>query len=274
MFLDPCPLPLDPASYTLDELKRFGLQLQQPKEGYRFTLDPLLLCDFTNAGSEQSIADLGTGCGVMALILARMAPEAQLLAVEKEELMATLARQNATSNNLDDRVRVLHDDLLHIRIHLPVSCCDLVVSNPPYRKQGRGRPNPDPGRMVGRHETTAGVEEFLAAAKYLVKPSGRICIVHHPARLPEFMAVAAALKLSVRRMRMVHGCSGADAKVFLAELTKGGRTGDTKVLPPLLVRHDGQDYTDEVRKILLGKLYAGTKKAGNRSAPLYKQIVS
>lgn len=262
MSLDPCPLahalptpgprPLDPASLTLDELKRFGLMLQQPKDGYRFTLDPLLLCDFARAATEQTIADLGTGCGVMGLVLARMAPGAQITVVEKEPAMAALTKENVASNNLADRVQVLPEDVLHLRRHLPVSCMDLVVSNPPYRKQGRGRLNPHPGRMAGRHETSAGIEDFLAAAKYLVKPSGRICFVYHPARLPEFMAASATLKLSVRRLRMVHGTPGADAKVFLAELTKGGRIGDTQVLPPLVVRTDGEHYTEEVRRILLG----------------------
>ncbi len=242
----------DTPSLTNDELKRFGLLLQQPKDGYRFTLDPLLLCDFTKANDEQAVADLGSGCGVMALILARMAVSAQVIALEKEAPMAALATQNARLNGLEERVRVLQEDLLHIRTHLPVSCCDLVVSNPPYRKQGRGRLNPHPGRMAGRHETTASLADFLAAAKYLVKPTGRICTVYHPSRLPEFMATAGALKLSVRRLRMVHGTPGADAKVFLAELTKGGRIGDTQVLPPLVVRSDGENYTDEVRSILLG----------------------
>ena len=245
-------MPLDPDSLTLDELKRFRLSLLQPKDGYRFPLDPLLLSDFSQAATEQTIADLGTGCGVMALVLACMAPEARVLAIEKEPPMAALARQNVSRNNLDGRVQVLHDDLLHIRSHLPVSCCDLVVSNPPYRKQGRGRLNPHPGRMAGRHETSAGVEDFLAAAKYLVKPSGRICIVYHPARLPEFMAAATALKLSVRRLRMVHGTPGADAKVFLAELTKGGRIWETQLLSPLVVRTDSENYTEELRRILLG----------------------
>lgn len=245
------PLQIPPDSLTLDELKRFKLTLKQPKDGYRFTLDPLLLCDFSNAKTEQTIADLGSGCGVMALILAKMASEAQVIAVEKEAAMAALAMENSRINGLEGRVRVLMEDLLQIRCHLPVSCCDLVVSNPPYRKQGRGRLNPHPGRMAGRHETTAGLADFLAAAKYLVKPVGRICTVYHPARLPEFMATASGLKLSVRRLRMVHGTPGAYAKVFLAELGKGGRIGETEVLPPLVVRTDGENYTDELRLILL-----------------------
>lgn len=242
----------DDDELTRDELKRFGLVLLQPKTGYRFTLDPLLLCDFAGAREERSIADLGTGSGVMALVLARMAPDASVTAFERDARTADLAQKNARLNGLDQRVTVLQDDVLHVRRHLSVSSCDLVVSNPPYRKQGRGRLNQHPGRLSARHETTAGLADFLAAAKYLVKPAGRICLVHHPDRLPDLMVAAAEQKLTVLRLRMVHGAPGADAKVFLVELAKGRGHGALHVLPPLLVRHDGQEYTDEVRTILLG----------------------
>lgn len=242
-----------PPELTCDELKRFGLTLLQPKDGYRFTLDPLLLCDFSQADTEQQIADLGTGSGVMALVAARMAPQARVTAFEQNAESADLALQNVALNSLADRITVVHDDVLHIRRHLPVSQCDLVLSNPPYRKQGRGRLNPHPGKMAARHETTATLADFLAAAKYLVKPvTGRICFVYHPDRLPEFMALADQHNLAVVRLRMVHGVSDAPAKVFLVELAKGRRNVHLKVLPPLIVRSAGENYTDEVRKILRG----------------------
>lgn len=237
---------------TCDELKRFGLTLLQPRNGYRFTLDPLLLCDFAGAQGEQQIVDLGTGCGVMALVLARMAVDARIAAFEQDDAAASLARQNAGLNGLAERVTVLHDDVLHVRCHLPVSSCDLVVSNPPYRKQGKGRLNPHPGKLAARHETTAGLADFLAAAKYLVKPSGRICMVHHPDRLVELMVEAAAQKLAVLRLRMVHGLPAAPAKVFLVELAKGRKSVNLQIMPPLLVRSDTENYTDELTDILLG----------------------
>lgn len=253
MPLDPCPLPIAPSSYTRDELKRFGLTLLQPRDGYRFTLDPLLLCDFSRAGSEQQIADLGTGSGVMALVLASMALQARVTAFEQDEETARLAQQNVDLNGLSERVTVLHEDVLHVKGHLPVSCCDLVVSNPPYRKQGRGRLNPHPGKLAARHETTATMADFLAAAKYLVKPvTGRICLVYHADRLADLMVEAAAQKLAVLRLRLVHGVPDGVAKVFLVELAKGRKNVHLEVIPPLIVRSDGENYTEEVRAILTG----------------------
>jgi len=243
----------DQSDLTRDELKRFGLTLMQPKQGYRFSLDPLLLCDFANARQETSIVDLGTGCGVMALVLARMVPAARVTAFEQDADAAALAQKNVFLNGLDDRVAILHEDVLHVRQHLPVSSCDLVVSNPPYRKQGRGRLNPHPGRLSARHETTAGLSDFLAAAKYLVKPiTGRICLIYHPDRFVELMVEAVAQKLAVVRLRMVHGLPDAPAKVFLVELSKGRKSADLQIMPPLIVRSDTDKYTDEVNSILLG----------------------
>lgn len=242
----------DQSNLTRDELKRFDLTLLQPKDGYRFTLDALLLCDFAGAGNQKTIADLGTGCGVIALVLARLASNARVTAFEQGRQGVGLAQENVRLNGLDQQVTILHEDVLHVRHHLSVSSCDLVVSNPPYRKQGRGRLNPDPGRLAARHETTAGLADFLAAAKYLVKPTGRICVVYHSSRLPEFMAAAEGQKLAVTRLRMVHGLPDAEAKVFLAELAKGRKQVSTQVLPPLVVRTDREHYTDEARKILTG----------------------
>lgn len=242
----------DHTELTRDELKRFGLVLQQPKSGYRFTLDPLLLCDFAGGVEHQMAADLGTGCGVMALVLARMAPRAQVTAFELDQAMARLTADNVRLNGLEERVRVLHADVQQVRQYLPVSCCDLVVSNPPYHKQGRGRLNPHPGKLAARHETTAGVADFLAAAKYLVKPTGRICLVHHVERLADLLAAATAQKLAVVRLRMVHGKPGAEAKVFLVELVKGRTNSTLQVLPPLIVRCGGDLYTDELQAILQG----------------------
>lgn len=243
----------DQPDLTRDELKRFGLTLLQPRQGYRFSLDPLLLCDFANVRQETSIVDLGTGNGVMALVLAQMAVDARLTAFEQDADAVALAQENVRLNGLDGRVTVLHVDVLRVRQHLPVSSCDLVVSNPPYRKQGRGRLNPHPGRQAARHETTAGLADFLAAAKYLVKPvAGRICLVYHADRLVELMVEAVAQKLAVVRLRMVHGLPDAPAKVFLVELSKGRKNADLQIMPPLIVRSDTDRYTDEVRRILVG----------------------
>ncbi|GAC1452567.1 MAG: methyltransferase [Desulfuromonadaceae bacterium] len=231
---------------TRDDLKLFGLQLFQPRQGYRYSLDPLLLARFcAELKSGGRIIDLGAGCGIIGLVLARVNPAASVVAVENNPEMAALVERNIRHNDLGGRVSVHVEDVINLRKSYPVSTFDLVVSNPPFRTAESGRISPRAGRDAARHETTAGLAEFMTAAKYLVKPSGRICFIQLPSRLPEFMALAAQIKLSVLRLRMIHSNAESPATMFMAELAKGRRCAPV-VESPLFVRDMGGEYTDGV----------------------------
>jgi len=235
---------------TTDELRAFGLRIIQPVDGYRFSIDPLLLCDFACANSAGRIIDLGAGCGVIPQILARKIPDASLVGVELQEEMAGLAARSVAMNGLDERIKIMCADVLSLRRLFPVSSFDLVTANPPYRKPGSGRVSPKAGRDLARHESSAGLADFLAVAKYLVKPSGAICFISHPSRLAEFIHCAGELNLSLLRLRLVHGFATAPATMFLAQLAKG-RKGDAAVLPPLFIHNEQGGYSDEVGRILV-----------------------
>lgn len=235
---------------TNDEIKRFDLKITQPKQGYRFSLDPLLLVDFASGSLDLcQIADLGTGCGVMALMLARVYPDARICAFESNVEMAELACHNVLQNRLEKQIEIHSEDILqHKRLH-PVSSFDLVVSNPPFRTPQSGRISPHKGRDTARHESTAGLADFLTAAKYLVKPGGRICFVYHPSRLAEFISVSTGIKLALTRLQMVHGKAGSPATMFLAEMVKG-RKGELTVMPPLVIYNDDGSYTHQAMQLL------------------------
>ena len=234
------------AAGTLDDLKSFSLRIFQPQRGYRYSLDPLLLARFSpSVAGEGRIADLGAGCGIIGLVLARVNPLAHVTAIENNPEMALIAGRNAEHNGLSDRVTVLADDVLNLRSHFADSLFDLVVCNPPFRAPHSGRISPRAGRDSARHETTACLADFLGSAKYLVKPSGRICFIQLPSRLHEFMSIAAEMKLSVLRLRMVHNNAASPAAMFMAELAKGRRASPV-VEAPLFVRDMNGDYTDEV----------------------------
>lgn len=234
---------------TIDELQGYGLRIVQERHGYRFSLDPLLLCAFASPAPGARVIDLGTGSAVIPLVLARRTEETTFVGVELLDGMAELAQRNVQLNGLADRITILREDVLGIRKRFPVSSFDLVLSNPPYRKRGTGKVSPKAGRDDARHESTATLADFLAAAKYLVKPTGRICFIYHPARLPELFAEAQLQKLAPMRLRLVHGTADAEARMALVEFAKG-RRGDLKVLPPLVVRTNSFDYTAEVAEIL------------------------
>jgi tRNA1Val (adenine37-N6)-methyltransferase len=231
---------------TLDELKLFDLQLFQPRHGYRYSLDPLLLARFCGQPpSGGSIIDLGAGCGIIALVLARINPAASVVAVENNPEMAALAERNIQHNDLGGRVSVQTEDVIDLRRSYPHSTFDLVVTNPPFRTPASGKVSPRFGRDTARHETTAGLADFIAAAKYLVKPTGRICFIQLPSRLPEFLSLAVQMKLSVLRLRMIHSNAQSPATMFMAELAKG-RNSAPVVEPPLFVRNLDGEYSDEV----------------------------
>lgn len=230
---------------SCDRLERFDLDLLQPLNGYRYSLDALILARFASDRPAHRILELGAGCGVIGLVLARLNAPCSLVAVEKNPQMAVLAAENARRNGLNEQVEVLPEDVLDLRGHYADSGFDLVVSNPPYRVPGKGRLSPHAGRDIARHESTAGLADFLAAAKYQVAPGGRICFIHHPSRFVEFIAQAHALKLCLLRLQMVHSRVGAPATMFLAELAKGRRAAP-QIEPPLFVRNQDGSHSGEV----------------------------
>ena len=235
---------------TLEDLKLFGLQLFQPRHGYRYSLDAFLLAQFcTELKPDGAVVDLGAGCGIISLVLARVNPTASVVAVENNPEMAALIERNIQHNELDARVSVHAEDVVDLRKSYPVSAFDLVVSNPPFRVSGSGKTSPRAGRDTARHESTAELADFLAAAKYLVKPGGKICFIQHPSRLTDFIAHARELKLTLHRLRMVHDRVAAPATMFLAELAKGSRAA-LELLPPLIIRDESGDYSNETKNIL------------------------
>lgn len=232
---------------TIDLLRSHDLKVIQPKRGYRFSLDPLILCDFARPAGGR-IADLGCGCGIIPLLLARLAPESRIVGIELQAEMAGLARRNVELNGLSGRIEILESDILHLGGVLPANGFDLVLANPPYRRQGTGRISPHAGRDLARHESSATLEDFLLTSKRLVRSGGRICFIYHPERLAELLGLAQAAKLAVRRLRMVHGDAASPARMFMVELMKGSR-GGLEVLAPLLVYNASGGYTEEMVRI-------------------------
>ena len=238
-----------PDAVSLDTVRRYDLSISQPLNGYRFSLDALLLADFVACSDTARLADLGTGSGIIPLILCRRFGAATAIGLDNNAAMVGLATENSRNNGLAERVEFLPHDILDARKLFPVSSFDGITANPPFRTPESGRTSPRAGRDTARHESTAGMAEFLNAAKYLVKPTGRIWFIHHPDRLAEFIHQAAELKLSLLRLRMVHGSITSPARIFLAELAKA-RKGATCVLSPLIIHNGDGSYTPEAKQIL------------------------
>lgn len=237
---------------TLDGIR--DIRLYQRKRGYRFSVDSLLLHHFVNLRSAGSIVDLGSGSGIVGLLLAKKYPKAKVTLLELQRGLHELALRNIVINALEDRVEALNLDIRRLPAGLVQSGqFDLAVSNPPFRRPLSGLLNEEPERAVARHEIELSLGELLGAAASLVKAKGRFCLVYHPVRLSELMDGLRAVRLEPKRLRFVHGNEHAEAKMVLVEAVKGALMG-IKVERPLFIYNGGGGYTDEMVEIYGGGL--------------------
>ncbi|GAB4388262.1 MAG: methyltransferase [Thermodesulfovibrionales bacterium] len=229
---------------TLDSI--LDIRLRQPRRGYRFSMDAVLLHAFVNLRRAGRILDLGAGCGVVGLLLAGRYPAARVVLLELQQGLFRLAEENIALNGLEGRVEALQGDIRA----LPggMGLFDLAVSNPPFRKPLSGRLSEGEEKAVARHEMRLKLGELVAAAASVLREKGRFCLVYHPLRLPELMGELSAAGLEPKRALFVHGRKTAEARMVLVEAAKGGRPG-LKVEPPIFVYEDGGGYTGEVREI-------------------------
>jgi len=224
--------------------------IRQPERGYRYSLDPFLLAGFCPLPGVRSAVDLGTGAGILPLLIASRSPETAIVGIELQPELARLAGANVAARGLAERVRIIEGDIRAVRSRLPAQSCDLVVSNPPYRKVGSGRQAPDRQRAAARHEQAGGLPEFTAAAAYLLRQGGRFCLIYLAERLAELLAELRGAGIEPKRLRLVHSRPGDEARLVLVEARRGGRSG-LKVEPPLYI-YAGSDYSAEVRDCYAG----------------------
>jgi len=232
---------------TLDDLRLGGLKILQKRDGYRFSLDPVLLCAFARLKEGEKVADLGTGSGIIPLLLASRSGAGRVVGLEIQPDLADRARRSVRLNALEERVEILEGDLRVLPKSLIPRSFDVVLANPPYRRQESGRKAPGAERAAARHELAGGLEDFLAAAASLLKQGGRFYIVYLAERLAELLAAMRRERLEPKRLRCVHSRAAEEARMVLVEGRKGGRSGLT-VAPPLFV-YEGKRYSDEVLAI-------------------------
>ena len=222
--------------------------IEQSKEGYRYSIEPFLLADFVRMQAGFSVLDVGTGCGVIPLLLALREPDLGITAVEVQESLYNLAVKNMNQNKLSNRVQAIHGDFLTVAPTLQKETFDLAISNPPYRKDRTGRKNPSEEKAIARHEILLNLASILKLSAPLLKPGGKIVLAYPPLRLNETLTEMKTRKLYPSRLRFIHGSRHADAKIFLVEGIKGVRP-DCVVEAPLYVYENKNSYTEEMKQI-------------------------
>jgi len=234
---------------TRDTLFEGHLILYQPREGYRFSIDALLLAGFITLRPGEKALDLGAGCGVISLVLACRYPKSILAGLEIQTRLARCFARNIRENRLVQRVFPVLGDLR--RPPFRPGAFDVVFTNPPFRSPRAGRLSPNEEERLARHEILASLEDVLKAARVLLRERGRFFIIYPAHRLATLMAKAKGFRLEPKRLQVVHSYPGDEGRLVLLEAVKGGGE-ELRVLPPFFIyQHPGGPYTSEAEKLFV-----------------------
>lgn len=219
------------ADETLDVFLDGRLKLIQPRNGYRFSIDAVLLAEFATVKAEDRLIDLGTGCGIMPLILLLKHGLKKAVGLEIQTVLAGLAGRNAVLNGFSDKMQVIVCDIR--QLPLTAGSADLVICNPPYRRKESGRVNPDLQKAIARHEIMTSLNDILSAGSKLLRVKGRMAMVYPAVRLADILAGMRAYRLEPKRLQLVYPDLEHGAELVLIEAALNGRSG-LHVLPPIL----------------------------------------
>ncbi len=232
---------------TLDSIK--DIRLFQAKNGYRFSVDALLLENFISAKRLEKGIELGTGSGIISILLSKRIKGSRITAVEIQKSLAERAGRNISLNGLDDRIEILSKDIKDLRKTFSTNEFDYVFSNPPFRKPKTGLMSIYEEKAVARHEIEITLPDLISTASYLLKHSGKFYMIYHPFRLAELISLLRKSRLEPKRIRFVHSRTGEEAKMVLIEAVKGSGIW-LKISPPLYLYEKSNKYSQELNSIL------------------------
>jgi len=237
-------------SLTADSFFNGRIQIKQHRSGYRFSIDAILLAAHARPGPEDTVLDLGTGCGIIPMILAYRNPGIDVYGIEVQTDLADIAALNITENGLNDQITVLCMDMKALNLEMTSGPVDLVVSNPPFRKAESGRINPNRQRAVARHEIKATLYDVVETGRRMLRTGGRFVIIYLAERMTDILTQMRKAGIEPKSIRTIHSGIETVAKLVLVEGKKGGRAG-IKIGPPLIIYRKNGAYTDEVEKMFM-----------------------
>lgn len=219
----------------LEDLQRNGLRIIQPRDGYRFTADSVILAHFAaEAQLSGTVVDLGTGSGIILLLLSALCPQVKLVGVELQEALAVRARRSVELNKLGFSIEVIHGDLREISSYIKPDSVETVVSNPPYIPLGKGAVNRSQEIALAKQELTCTLEEVFKAAGRILKSRGRLFMVHKPARLTDICCFSRQYAMEPKGLRFVQPSPDTAPSMILVECRKNCSSG-LKLFPPLVL---------------------------------------
>lgn len=230
----------------LDDLQIKGYKVIQNRESFCFGIDAVLLSNFANVEKDHRVVDMGTGTGVIPILLAAKTEAAKIVGVEIQEDMVEMARRSVALNGLDSRIEIVQGDISKGIVELEGGQWDVVVSNPPYKKYGSGLVNPNSSKAIARHEIMCTLEDVLRTGARLLKSRGRFFMIHRPDRFMDIVVGMRDVGLEPKRIRLVYPYIGKSPNLVLIEGVLGGRP-HLVWMPPLYVYDGSGGYTREIR---------------------------
>lgn len=232
----------------LDDLQRNGYMLIQNPDKFCFGIDAVLLSGFSRIQAKDRVLDLGTGTGVIPILLAAKSQSNDINGLEIQEESADMAARSVQYNGLADRVHMLQGDLKEAASIFGKQSFSVITCNPPYMIDAHGLQNERMEITIARHETACTLADVVEQGSLLLKDRGRFFLVHRPFRLVEILGTFTKYGLEPKRLRFVHPYVDKEPNLVLIEAVKGGRSRVT-VEKPLIIYREPQVYTEEVLRI-------------------------
>lgn len=233
----------------IDDLEYKNLKIVQDKDGFCFGIDSVLLSDFAKEIRSKSIVlDLGTGNGVLGILLCGKTNLSKIYGVEIQEDIANIAQKSINLNKLNNRFEIINDNIKNLNSYFKNDSIDAIISNPPYKKDNSGLKNESQKKLISRHEITANLEDFISVSSKLLKSNGSLYMVHRPERLADLFYLLKKYKLEPKKLRFVQSFTNSKPKFFLIKATKNANSF-LNVEQPLIIYNSDGNYTDEILKI-------------------------
>lgn len=229
----------------IDDLQRNGYRVIQKKKGFCFGMDAVLLSGFAQVKEGEVAVDLGTGTGIIPILLEAKTKGKHFTGLEIQEEVAEMAGRSVRLNQLENRVDIVRGDIKEASRLFGKASFDVVTSNPPYMNDNHGLKNPELPKAIARHEVFCTLDDVCREASLLLKSGGRFYMVHRPHRLAEIITALKTYKLEPKRMKLVHPFVDKEANMVLIEAVRGGRSM-MKVEAPIIVYREPGVYTQEI----------------------------
>lgn len=232
----------------IDDLQRSGYRIIQNPEKFCFGMDAVLLSGFAKAKEGDKLLDLGTGTGIIPLLLEAKTEAAHICGLEIQTESADMARRSVALNHLENKITIIEGDIKGADQLFSAASFDVITCNPPYMIGQHGLQNPDAPKAIARHEILCTLEDVLRVTAKLLKPGGNFYMVHRPFRLAEIMTLLVQYRLEPKRMQLVYPFVDKEPNMVLLEANRGGKSRMT-VEKPLIVYESKGVYTPEIYEI-------------------------